>query len=455
MQETISLAKIKLLAQSGNIIEAESLLKSFLGNLFELNIKSIKLRKDSISLNSVNGFLYLKDKEKKSDSEVLFFKFHQEENEEEFKEYYNSNILIKYGFPIEKPLYYSTEVGKQVLIYNVKDSERFFDVCKRLDFSDNKEEIKEAVSAQEDMDRTCCQKYLDSLHEVSLKELKEEPIFQLFTKRLTDDFINEPYSLGSKVRYGTFYDKKNFRFPGGTELNFDKLKNLKWIINDVEYSNTLGEAFQGSLEILSLYSDSHASASGEKPYAAVVAHGDAHNGNLWYNKDSSGSFLSFFDPAFAGEHIPVLLAEIKATFHNIFAHPFWLYDSETSDKLLNVSCKITDDDYIIVKHDWEITSLRRMFLESKRDNFWSPLIKALKNKNMLSDNWEQYIRAGLFCCPSLVMNLRAGCGTKNNSHTEKTSLLGFSNSLMLYSKPVNNKDLVSEFFDVIKNYSDE
>ena len=37
-------------------------------------------------------------------------------------------------------------------------------------------------------------------------------------------------------------------------------------------------------------------------------------------------------------------------------------------------------------------------------------------------DWERYVRLAMFCCPTLVMNLRAGA----DRHGETSSLLGLS-----------------------------
>lgn len=443
---SISLGQIKNLTQNDNIEKAELLIKNFLEELFGFEIKKVEIRKDAISLNSVNGFIYLSKKDIKTKADVLFFKFHQEENEEELKEYYNTQILLENGYPIEVPLYISNEVGKQVLIYTVKTSERFFDTCKKLDASNDDKEIKKAIIAQEKLDKVCCKKYLASIHEASIENLKDEPILQLFTKRLTDNILNDSNVLGG--RYKKFYYNQNFNFPGGMEINFNELSKLKWVVNNLRYSNTLEDSFKASIDALSL--SSHTSHLGRGLYTAVIAHGDAHNGNLWYNQEeNSEPFLSFFDPAFAGKHIPALLAEVKATFHNIFAHPLWLYSPLEAEKYFDISCKI-EENCIKVTHNWELSYIRKMFLKSKIYNFWIPFIKNLKENNLLPIDWEKYIRSALFCCPMLVMNLRANCGSMNNQHTEKTSLLGLSISVMLSSAALDGKkDIVSSIFDAI------
>jgi hypothetical protein len=176
----------------------------------------------------------------------------------------------------------------------------------------------------------------------------------------------------------------------------------------------------------------------------VVAHGDAHNGNVWYNTGNPPS-LSLFDPAFAGLHIPALLAEIKPTFHNIFAHPLWLYDAREADAGLDIEFCIKDN-HIEVEHNWHLSPLRSEFLKLKRDRLWKPLIQELRKRNWLPRDWQHYMRSALFCCPTLVMNLRAHAGNTNNSHTPKTSLLGIAVAMTLASPHQSGNDIVSDFF---------
>jgi hypothetical protein len=232
-----------------------------------------------------------------------------------------------------------------------------------------------------------------------------------------------------------------FEFPGKEMFYFEELCRLKWRINGVSYSETLGEGFDKALQRLS--------PAAHEIYQAVVAHGDAHNGNVWYNQGDP-PYLSLFDPAFAGKHIPALLAEIKPTFHNIFAHPLWLYDAQEADKRLEISFAVTGG-VIDVTHNWSLSPLREEFLRLKRDKLWAPLLRALKMNNELPWDWQSYMRAALFCCPTLVMNLRANSGAAANAHTPKTSLLGLAISVMLSSPPEQGQDVVSTFFSELEH----
>lgn len=412
--------------------EAETNLTVFLRRKFALDIPdgALAIRKDSISLNSVNGVFSVATGEK------YFFKFHLEESESAtVQEYYRAELLARYGYPVEQPLYVSHDVGEQILVYPYVENERLFDVCRRLE-QDVAADIAPVVNAQQKLDALCADKCLETLSIASRDDYAAQSVLQLFYWRLVDVMPDGTTVPGG--RHHRFYVDQAFRFPGVT-LQYDELKDLTWEINGVRYRTSLQQAFDRSREVLA--------PDAIVEYPACIAHGDAHNGNVWLKEDGS---LSWFDPAFAGEKIPVLLAEIKPTFHNIFAHPDWLYDPDCADEVLEASA-VVDGGLLRVTHNWALTPLRAAFLESKRDMFWIPVLRHLKVRGCLPANWRQYIRLALFCCPTLVMNLRAGAGAGKNNHTQKTSLTGLSIAIMCASEPENGQDVVSQFLDSLES----
>jgi hypothetical protein len=64
---------------------------------------------------------------------------------------------------------------------------------------------------------------------------------------------------------------------------------------------------------------------------------------------------------------------------------------------------------------------------------------------MLPADWRTVLRLGLFLCPTLVMNLRAGAST----HTPSSSLLAFSVAVMSGSEPAEGSDVITRFLDAI------
>ena len=443
----MNLEEIRKDTHNGDYDGASKKLCEFFKSRFELDVLDVKIRKDSISLNSVNGIISLntpyKDS-KKNEYIKLFFKFHQEDDEDTVSEYYNAKILDDAGFPTEIPLFVSKEVGEQVLIYPVKTSERFFDTCENLDSKPMFDlSVQKALNAQKKLDKDAYKIYKKTLHSAEPQNLSNESILQLFYWRLIEK--DNPYELAGRVK--DFYQGKKFKFTKSVDITFEELCELKWSINGVMYENTLGSAFRRALQNLS--PESHLDKN-TQTYPAVIAHGDAHNGNVWYNNDKETPRLSLFDPAFAGQHIPALLTEIKPLFHNIFAHPLWLYDPKRAERDFKISMAIKDG-VIYVEHDFKFPSLRKEFLNIKKQEIWKPLLKLLKTKKMLPENWEEYMRSALFCCPTLVMNLRADAGSSSNSHTQKTSLLGLCISIMLSSKPEGKQsDILSSFFNDLR-----
>jgi hypothetical protein len=139
----------------------------------------------------------------------------------------------------------------------------------------------------------------------------------------------------------------------------------------------------------------------------VTAHGDDHQGNVWVLCPAGGrTELRLFDPAFAGRDIPALLAPVKATFHNVFAHPFWLYHPAEAAERLSVQVE-QGDGVITVRDDAAVWPLRREILESVAELVWAPLLAELARRGQLPPDWRGTVRAALFCCPLLVTNLLA------------------------------------------------
>lgn len=416
--------------------DAEQMLAVFLAQKFtDLSLKtgSVKIRKDAISLNSVNGTFEDRQDEK------YFFKFHLEEGESDtLEEYYKAEVLNNAGYPVEMPLFVSRDVGEQILVYPYVEYERLFDVCARNEAAQGAEAEK-VIKAQQNLDKISAAKSLETLCTGTHEDYAAESLLQLFLWRLVDKAPDGTYTPHGG-RHKSFYIGQNFVFPGGLNLSYEELADLKWNINGVSYDLTLGGAFEQAYDVLD--------PKNTAEYPACTGHGDAHNGNLWFKDIDGQTELSYFDPAFAGEKMPILLNEVKPLFHNIFAHPLWLYNAKEADINLDVSAEVKDGT-LYVQHNWALSPLREKFLESKAENFWTPVLKALKAKNQLDDNWETFVRAALFCCPTLVMNLRSHAGTAQNAHTEQTSLLGLSIAMMLAAKPTNGTDSVNEFFKTI------
>jgi hypothetical protein len=404
---------------------AEMLLVGLLHDLFQVNATNVAINYDQYSLNSLNGFFDDGDQQ-------YFFKFHQEEGEEAMSgEYYRADIVARAGLPVDQPLMMSTLPGEQILVYKRRSDPRFSDVLRALDAAHDERSAKEAVAAEERLNRTVLSVYLNTLHPVTEGQVSGEPVHRLFHDRLTTA-LDAVYPGG---RLASFYVGKGFTFPGVT-LSWEEFAAARFVIGGIEYERTIGELFDAAYGRLA--PSQLADAGG------VTAHGDAHNANVWYSRHDDRADLSFFDPAFAGEHIPTLLAEVKTTFHNVLAHPFWLYDPAVAEERFNATARY-ENGKLFADFDWQLSPVRQALLDVKATAMWRPLLQDLKVRSMLPADWRDVVRLGLFLCPTLVMNLRAGATT----HNPTSSLIGFSVAVMTGSEPVAGDDVITRFFDMI------
>ncbi|WP_275786544.1 hypothetical protein [Pararhizobium gei] len=410
---------------------ANALLGSLLLDLFSLKAEAIRINHDQYSLNSLNGFF-------DADGQSFFFKFHQEDGEEAMSgEYYRADILARAGLPVDQPLYMSVLPGEQILIYRRRSDPRFSDVLRALDLSPDPAAESMAVAAEQELSAKVLSVYLESLHDVTPQDVAAEPIHRLFYERLVD-----PYSGAIPGgRYKSFYVDQRFDLPGA-DLNWAAFSKARVVINGRRYSHSFAELFH--LASVWLRPDRLADAGG------VVAHGDAHNANVWYTQTDGAAHLSYFDPAFAGQNVPTLLAEVKTTFHNIFAHPLWLYDPAEAAERYSGRARY-EDGTLFLETDWTLSAVRRKLLDVKADTMWRPLLGALKARDLLPQDWRRVIRLALFLCPTLVMNIRAGAST----HNPTSSLIAIVMAVMVGSEPETGDDLVSRFLDRIDPFLDD
>lgn len=418
-------ALARALARSGRLDEAARVVAGLLGESFGLAAEDIRLTVDAYSLNSLSGTFT-------TAGTPLFFKFHQEENEAAMAgEYYRASLLADAGYPVDRPLHVSSEPGRQILIYRRRDDRRFADVLRELDDAGRPEEAARALAAERELDRSLMAIYRRTLHPIDSAQSAAEPIHRLFHARLID--AGRPDRLGG--RFATFFHGQRFAFPG-LELDWDVLGRTPFEVNGIAYRQTLGELFEEALWRLA---PARFAGSG-----GVTAHGDAHNANVWYERAGDGARLVMFDPAFAGDHVPAALAEVKTTFHNVFAHPFWLYEPAEAERHFRASAELVDG-RLRVATDWRPTPIRLGLLKAKRDLVWGPLLAELAAAGLLPDDWRRIVRLALFLCPTLVMSLRAGAGP----HNRVSTLIGLASAVSMGSEPLAGNDAVSRLLDAI------
>ncbi|PLW77224.1 hypothetical protein [Cohaesibacter celericrescens] len=420
-------AEIRAVARD-DLQQAQAMLQALLCDLFDLPVEGLKINLDKYSLNSLNGFFSASGKD-------YFFKFHQEEGEEAMRgEYYRADILASAGLPVDQPVYMSTLPGEQVLVYARRSDPRFSDLLYELDGSQDKDAIQRAVEAEADLNRRLLATAKDSLHPITPAQSRAEPIHRLFHERLIDP-ASGTYPGG---RFKHFYVGKRFAFPNEMGLDWQVLSSARPVINGLEYHRSLGELFD--LAHRRYQPERLADAGG------IIAHGDAHNANVWYERGVASDRLAFFDPAFAGRDVPSLLAEVKSTFHNVFAHPLWLYSADLTKERFSASVR-HESGKLFIETDWALSPVREQMLTVKAEIFWKPWLAHLKAQGLLPEDWEDVIRIGLFLSPTLVMNLNAGQGA--DLHNPISSAIGFAVALSAGSRPVSGKDAFSSFFDSI------
>ena len=382
-------ARCRELLLAGCRGEAELAVAELIASEFGISVRRASIGADWTSLNSVNGIVDAESGER------WFFKFHQEEGEEAtVHEYYRAEILQRAGLPVDVPVRVSRAPGHQVLLYAFRDDRRLADVCLDAERSEDGTLLRHLVALQRDLDRLVGETYLRTLHASNAAQSEAEAIHQLFHHRLR----TPSQSRHVAARVARFYESQVVRLPGN-DVRWNEFAALRWRINGVPYRHTIAELFEESLVRLD---PAFLGASG-----AVTAHGDAHNANVWVEERAESPRLVLFDPAFAGEHVPALLADIKATFHNVYAHRLWLYHPNEAESLFHVDVALQGG-WIDVAHDWALTPLRQAFLSSKAENVCKPLLAALRDRGLLPGDWQRIVRCALFCCPTLVTNLRAG-----------------------------------------------
>ena len=259
--------------------------------------------------------------------------------------------------------------------------------------------------------------YLNTMRTAPTGEVIDSPLLQLFLWRLIS-------RQGAVPRVDLYYTNQSAILPDRV-MSFNELAQKRWIINGVEYNESIAEIIAKAKEYLN--------PEREIMLPVVIGHGDEHNGNKFYLNGE----LVLFDPAFAGVQ-PALLSFVKATVHNTFLHPFWLYDPERLNGKLKFNYRI-EDNMILIEHNWDMADrspLRQEILNQQIKAVWKPLLKALREQNLLPSYWKEYLRKALFCCPFLVYNL-----LDTKKYSPVATLLALSKCVELGSTAKNQDGL--------------
>jgi len=385
---------------------AERMLVSLVRELFGLDIARVELRPREVSLNSFNGLLTL------GDGTQLFFKSHTE-SDTVIAEYYNAAILAEAGYPVLQPVLSSTEVGRQFLIYDVVEEPSVFDVAWEIERG--KARLLPGLSdAQRVADCQLWSIYHETLNWQSAENAARSPVHQLFSHRLVGG------------RLDLFLGKTRLITLPGVDFSLADVRSAKWVINGQRYEDTLDDLVVAATDLL----------RPDQSGPSVIGHGDAHNANMFHRSQDAG--LLYFDPAFAGRHDP-LLDLTKPLFHNVFA--MWMYFPKIVAAEMPIKFFYQKGRFEL-EYDYQLHQVRRMFLRSKIDRVVIPLLRELNDRGWLPTTWREYLKAALFCCPLLTVNL-----SDANRFPPEISLLGLANAVEMGSDSSGARSLIDQILD--------
>jgi hypothetical protein len=402
---------------------AEAKLLSFLQSNYDASVSSVSINTKPESLNSLNGIVEMGSGAK------YFFKTHTEENEQ-LSDYYNSQMLSDAGYPMLQPTRIQHKPGQQIALYEVITLPTLFDEIKKaedvfLQTGQLTDEADQLMQMNETLDGKVFECYKQSLDTQEL-DTGNAPIHQLFFHR-----------IASGGRIDLFYTEKQLLLDNQT-FAYSDFSKLSWTINSVQYAQPLSVLVDRARKVLK---DNMATIS-------VVGHGDAHNGNLFV--DYAKPQLTYFDPAFAGRHSP-FLDLVKPLFHNVFAR--WMYFPDTVSDEFEITFKATANS-IVVEHNFKPTEIRKRFFTSKIANALVPLIQYLEGRGALPADWQQQMRAALFCCPFLTVNLFAPSnlqGSLAERYNSKIKLLGLCMCISMAADVRSGRseitDMLAQLFD--------
>ncbi len=390
--------------------QAERLAAQFIRDVFpHLDIISVTLRPQAISLNSFNGFLSL------ADGQQLFFKTHVEQDGV-IQEYYNAAMLAQAGYPVIQPLYISEQAEQQILIYDIVRQPSVFDVARRLE-ADNVDQqtFDRLTQAQNRSDQQLYTLFEQTMSEDDREAVMTAPVHQLFFHRLTGGRLDRFYGEGTAIT-----------LPHGM-LSLAEVRQKRWIINGSEYDDTLDALIEQAIQRLD---------PARLPLHTVAGHGDAHNGNVFFDEEQVT--LTYFDPAFAGRHHP-LLDLVKPLFHNVFA--MWMYFPDQEADTLQITLQERDSAWV-VDHNYGLNAVRQMFLESKIRHTLVPIVQQMHRDGILPSNWRQMLKFGLFCCPFLTLDLKR--------FPPSISLLGLTMAVQMGGESAKRRSLIDQTLDQVE-----
>lgn len=387
---------------------AENLLLSFVQDIFSTDVTSVELRPLAVSLNSFNGFLT------QADGRRLFFKTHTEPDTV-IHEYYNASLLAQAGYPVIRPIFSSTETGKQFLVYDVIDAPSVFDLAWAVE-NGQTDRFAALKVAQNRADDDLLQIYMGTLDSQPAVEAAQAPVHQLFFHRLTGG------------RLTRFYDTDVALALPGHSSSMREARQAHWEINGQQYDETLDTIIERCIRLLNPAQDG----------PCIVGHGDAHNGNVFFQSNNT---LLYFDPAFAGRHHP-LLDLTKPLFHNVFA--MWMYFPFEKRTQTTITFRRSGNTYH-VEYSYDLHPVREMFLRSRVERVLVPTLQELNRRSWLREDWRVYLKAALFCCPFLTMNL-----ADSQKFPPEISLLGLAMAVEMGAESRGVRSKIDQTLDGVE-----
>jgi len=418
--ELLEIQKLQFRDRQG----AELRLAAHLRILGMSDVENLTLNVKPESLNSINGIATF------SDGSKLFFKSHIEENEK-LSEYYNSQLLADAGYPMVLPKRIKTTPGEQIAFYDIISFPTLFDLTyaeelNQLNTQTCTSIAPRLVSAQESLDQNLFQIYQTTFANQGSSSSTSSPIHQLFSERLSPD-----------GRLGMFYLGKKLSFKEN-QIPIASFFGLRWRINGVDYQDSIAD----------LIARAQRELNPALKHPTIIGHGDAHNGNVFW--DDQNDALLYFDPAFAGRHSP-LLDLTKPFFHNVFAK--WMYFPDAVSKSFSLSYKIKGNT-IELEHSFLPSSLRRKYFDSKINYLLKPILQELQSRDELPNNWRDFLKSALFCCPLLTVNLAANfnsTGKLAETYPENIKLLGFAMAIEMGANFLKGSSSMRELCEQIEN----
>jgi hypothetical protein len=386
---------------------AEALLLSFVREVYSPDVMAVELRPLAVSLNSFNGFLTL------ADGRRYFFKTHTE-SDTVIGEYYNAALLAEAGYPVIQPIFSSTEAGRQFLVYEIVGAPSVFDTAWAIENGQQPDMLRTLTRAQQTADDDLIGIYRATLQPQTASAAAKAPVHQLFYHRLVGGRLSRFYA-----------DTAAINLPGG-EIVISDLFAIRWIINDQVYSDNLRTIIERATRLL----------NPAQAGPSIIGHGDAHNGNIFIEQDR----LLYFDPAFAGRHHP-LLDVVKPLFHNVFA--MWMYFPHEKRAQTPITLK-RDGGAWQVRYEYPLHPVREMFFRSKIERVLLPLLSDLRRRGWLRDDWREHLKAALFCCPFLTMNLADG-----EKFPPEISLLGLCMAVEMGAESQGTRSILDRTLDEV------